>query len=175
MSPKKLFRLLAIDVYWCMTLLCCMQFERAMPWYRDSWVGLGSQRFAMLSVKFWGPFAFSPFLSTLDESLCPMAIRLKVLHVPIGSETVANVATQMPHPSDANSCNLHDMLQSLWFQHIWNVYCTKWLCWRFVVWEHPSYFATGLFTVQRSLADIEFLNFSLLPLKNRLPQRCMHC
>ena len=56
-----------------------------------------------------------------------------------------------------------------------HVFCTKLLCWRFVVWEHPIYFATGLFTVQRLLADIEVLNFSLLPLQNKIPRRCMHC
>ena len=94
---------------------------------------------------------------------------LSFLRVPIGSETVANVATQMlPHPSGANWCNLHDVLQSRWFQSIWRFFCTKLLRWRFVVWEHPSYFATGLFTVQRSLADIKLLKFSICIGKNTI-------
>ncbi len=139
-----------------------MQFARAVPWHPDSWV---------------------VWVLKLRREICEILRSfLFFVRVPIGSETVANVATQMlQHPSDANSCNVHNILQSRWYSTHLEIFCTKLFCWRFVVWEHPSYFATGLFMVPRSLADIEFLNFSICLLnlaaieKKHGLQRCMHC
>ncbi len=141
MSLKKTTELLAIHV-WLYDIFAHMQFERAVPWHRDSWVVWVLELRREIR-EILGSFLFFSTCAKWKVKPLPMQ-QLKCCHslqMPI--QTIFMIFC---NPGGFNP------FEDLFVQ----TYCAE------GVWsESARVIATGLFMVPRLLADIEFLNFSI--------------